>query len=199
MSEPRLTMDQIAHKEMDANLYTDKRSGDGMGYTIFYEQWMAGMRDKPISLLEIGVNMGASIIMWLEYFPNAKVYGVDIVPRTRPPESDRYKFFQGDQQNVDFWRATAPQMGPLDIVIDDGGHTCGQIEVSFRCLWPALRPGGLYCIEDLGAAYNPDTQTPGLGNQIEFIKSFIDRINLSRGDFESLHFYRELAIIRKKA
>lgn len=200
----RLTLDEIAHREMDPKLFTDKRTGDGMGYTRFYEHWFEPLRDQPIQLMEIGVNMGGSIIMWLEYFNQAHIYGVDIEDRHRPEESERYTFVKGDQQSVEFWQWLWRQLSPhnkwgFHIIIDDGGHTAGQIETSFRCLWPAVKPGGFYCIEDLGAAYNPDCQTPGLGNHLDFIKSFIDHINLSRKDYESIHMYRELAIIRKKA
>ena len=30
-----------------------------------------------------------------------------------------------------------------------GGHTQGQIFASFMALWPTVKPGGLYFIEDL--------------------------------------------------
>jgi hypothetical protein len=44
--------------------------------------------------------------------------------------------------------------GPgFDIIIDDGGHTMKQQQDSFRVLWPLVRPGGLYFIEDLETSY----------------------------------------------
>ena len=39
------------------------------------------------------------------------------------------------------------------VVMDDGGHTSEQIITSFNGLWHLVKPGGLYCIEDLGVAY----------------------------------------------
>ncbi len=192
------TLDEIAHLETDYKLWTDKRSGDGMAYLPIYERYFAPLRDEPIHMIEVGVNMGASIIVWLEYFQKGKVSGVDIVPRTRPPESDRYHFFHGNQSDKDFWRVFTENTPKLDIIIDDGGHTSGQIETTFWSLWPHLKPGGYYCIEDLGACYNPDCLTPGFGNHLEFIQLLQHRINMSRGDMETIHFYRELAIIRKK-
>lgn len=191
------TLDEIAHKETDYKLWTDKRSGDGMGYLPIYERYFAKWRNEPIRFLEIGVNMGASIILWLEYFPNALITGVDIEPKTRPVH-ERYRFVQGDQMDKNFWRTLIEGQPQFDIIIDDGGHRNDQIETSYWCLWQHVKPGGLYCIEDLGAAYSPDCNRPGFGNTIEFIKLLCDRINMSRGDMESLHFYRELAIITKK-
>jgi hypothetical protein len=193
----RPTLDEIAHRETDYKLWTDKRSGDGMGYLPIYETYFAPLRDSEIHLLEVGVNMGASILLWLEYFENAKVFGVDIEPRERPTH-ERYQFRQGDQMDKQFWHVFVENTPKLNIIIDDGGHTSGQIETTFWSLWPHLLPGGYYCIEDLGACYNQTCLTSGFGNHLEFIQLLQHRINMSRGDFETIHFYRELAIIRKK-
>jgi cephalosporin hydroxylase len=192
------TLDEIAHQQVDPILRTDKRSGDGMGYLTIYEHYFAPLRDELVNFLEIGVNTGGSMQLWLYYFPNAHITGVDIVHKTRPEESARYRFIQGDQASVPFWNRIIPTLQKLDVVIDDGGHIAGQIETSFKCLWPIVKSGGYYVIEDLGAAYNPEAQTPGLGNHLQFIKDFIDHINLGRAGVESLHFYRELCILRKK-
>jgi demethylmacrocin O-methyltransferase len=192
-----ISLDELAHRETDYKLWTDKRSGDGMGYLPIYEKYFSPLRDQSIHLLEVGVNMGASILVWLEYFQNGKISGVDIEPRTRPTH-ERYSFRQGDQMDKNFWKSFVENNPKLDIIIDDGGHTSGQIETTFWSLWPHLKPGGYYCIEDLGACYNKDCLTPGFGNHLEFIQLLQHRINMSRGDMETIHFYRELAIIRKK-
>jgi demethylmacrocin O-methyltransferase len=195
-SKPLPTLDEIAHRESDPKLWTDKRTIDGHGYTLIYEAYFELLRDKPINLLEIGVNQGASIIMWLEYFQKAKIYGIDINPSERPKDP-RYEFTQGDQQSVEFWTEYTRGHPQFDIVIDDGGHSSGQIETSYRCLLPHLKPGGLYCIEDMGEAYSPDRQTPGYGNHLEFMKLCMDWINRGRGDIMCLNFYKELAIFRR--
>lgn len=54
------------------------------GYCPHYERRFAGWRHKPITLLEIGVDAGASMRMWRDYFPNAKITGVDINPSWMP-------------------------------------------------------------------------------------------------------------------
>jgi hypothetical protein len=38
--------------------------------------------------------------------------------------------------------------GPLDLIIDDASHMYGLTKTSFETLFPLLRPGGLYIIED---------------------------------------------------
>lgn len=42
--------------------------------------------------------------------------------------------------------------GNFDVIIDDGGHHNCQIWTSFQKLWPTVKPGGLYFIEDMQVA-----------------------------------------------
>jgi hypothetical protein len=65
----------------------------------------------------------------------------------------------GDQQNethLQRWVSEARAAGLADgwdVIVDDGGHTNGQIMTSMRVLWQrALRPCGLYVIEDMDVA-----------------------------------------------
>ena len=37
----------------------------------------------------------------------------------------------------------------LDIIIDDGSHKFGDQEATLHTLWPRLRPGGFYIVEDM--------------------------------------------------
>ena len=39
--------------------------------------------------------------------------------------------------------------GDFDMIIDDGGHTMEQMQISLNYLWDQVKPGGLYVIEDL--------------------------------------------------
>ena len=54
---------------------------------------------------------------------------------------------QGDLATLDSWIETSG--GNFDIIIDDGGHHNCQIINTFEKLWPQLKPGGYYFIEDL--------------------------------------------------
>jgi hypothetical protein len=59
--------------------------------------------------------------------------------------------FVGSQSNVTFLKDTVMAARPFDVIIDDGGHTDNQMLTSlFELLYGgALRPGGLYFVEDL--------------------------------------------------
>src|SRR5207237_7250205 len=50
--------------------------------------------------------------------------------------------------------------GPLDLVIDDASHQYEPTRSSFETLFPLLRTGGLYIIEDWAWAHWVEYQTP---------------------------------------
>ena len=55
-------------------------------YWELYEQDFQKHKDEPINILEIGTFKGESTNAWLEYFPNATIYGVDIFHRIKEHE-----------------------------------------------------------------------------------------------------------------
>lgn len=202
------TLDEIAisHGTDKATSHPIVRDGKGHGYTPFYDQFFTPVRESHIKFLEIGVGGAESIKTWLEYFPNARIFGVDIVHDTNPwntpgetPDA-RYTFNQGDQSDDTFWKCfLADHGGDWDVICDDGGHASNQIITTFKHLWPALKPGGLYCIEDLNCAYAGISGfcPAGWQNHLDFIKDMVDSINREQREIKSLHYSRELAIIQK--
>ena len=60
------------------------------------------------------------------------------------------KVENGDQGSPTFWREVkAKYHQPFDIIIDDGSHLDEHMWVTFLEIWPTLRPGGIYIIEDI--------------------------------------------------
>ena len=123
------------------------------GYTSVYERWFESMRKEPLRLLEIGVcdprMPGASLKGWYEYFPNATIFGYDIVD-AHHFDNDRILTFVGDQSDpADLARFVESSGGEFDIIIDDGSHKDMHQQVSLVYLFPHLKPGGQYFIEDL--------------------------------------------------
>jgi len=116
-------------------------------YLPHYERRFRHLRDEPITLLEIGVWNGQSLRTWRDFFPSGMIYGLDIVPEYMFTE-ERIECFLGDQSDAVFLAEAARQTGPLDFVVDDGGHKATQHVASFNELWQHVKPGGWYCIED---------------------------------------------------
>lgn len=59
-----------------------------------------------------------------------------------------YGVDQSDRARLDEIIASDLGGAPLDLVIDDASHVYGPTRASFEVLFPRLRPGGLYLIED---------------------------------------------------
>ncbi len=127
---------------------TDKGTR-GHHYTEVYDRFFFPIRQEARKVLEIGVLKGASLRMWRDYFPHAFVYGVDIED-TRSVDSDRIRTFVADQANRTQLQKVIDATGSdFDLIVDDGGHTMEQQQVSFGFLFPHVRPGGYYVIEDV--------------------------------------------------
>ena len=127
------------------------------GYTVAYNNYLEPMRNEPIAMLEIGIWRGASLRMWEEFLPNAKLFAIDIDPACKTHETSRTKVFIGDQADVAFLKHVAEAVGqPFDCIIDDGGHRMEHHQTSLPALWPYLKDGGWFAIEDLHTCYVED-------------------------------------------
>jgi cephalosporin hydroxylase len=142
-----------------------------------YDRLFAPYRGKPITFLELGVSWGGSLQLWRSFFgPEANIHGVDVIPdyikHCDPPTTVHI----GSQADPEFLRRVVEKSGPPDIVLDDGSHVASHQRASFKTLFPLVKPGGLYVIEDLHTAYWPKFEggfrRPGTG--IEMIKALID-------------------------
>lgn len=114
-----------------------------------------GALTRTERMLEIGVDRGGSLQMWREHLPRATIVGLDINPesaRHDDPGRDIHVRI-GDQTDSQFLGTVIEEFGPFDTVLDDGGHTPKQMIGSFRYLFPRLRPGGVYIVEDVCANY----------------------------------------------
>jgi hypothetical protein len=118
-------------------------------YLDAYEELLApyhGVAD--LGLLEIGVRRGASLRMWQDFFPNARMVGIDLLKSCRQFVDDRTSIELGDQSDKDFLDSVVARH-QLDIIIDDGSHIWSHQIDSFRWLFPHLRAGGIYICEDM--------------------------------------------------
>ena len=88
--------------------------------------------------------------MWRDYFGRgARIHGVDIDPKCKALQQRRSKIFIGDQEDREFLRSIVDEIGPIDIVIEDGGHYMGQQIATFEEIYPHMTQDGVFLIEDL--------------------------------------------------
>ncbi|MCH9626424.1 MAG: 8-demethyl-8-alpha-L-rhamnosyl tetracenomycin-C 2'-O-methyltransferase [Chlamydiales bacterium] len=204
---------------------TDK-SSKGHNYTRVYAKYFSSLKNKPIKFLEIGIYKGESVTLWENYFPNAELHFIDIEQWKGPPPK-RAHFHVADQESsAGLHRFLQSAGGAFDLIIDDGGHTMNQQITSFVHLFPALKSGGIYVIEDLHTSYwteyggGGSTAFPksSTGSAIEFLKEMIDDVNYVgaktgfasfakarsidltyyQKNIESMHFYDSLCFIIKR-
>ena len=200
--------------------YLEKREGRFLTkwdhYFDIYHKWFSPFRDRPIKLLEIGVFKGGSIDLWKNYFaPGLQIIGVDIDPQckkfeeTYPPLSadmpHLVKMFIGDQENKEFL-AEVVKEGPFDIVIDDGGHYMKQQIASFETLFPFVKDGGVYLIEDVHSSYlkkytegEPQTFTQYLGTKVDELHGYYEQGKKTTftETMNGIHFYDSVVVIEK--
>lgn len=117
-------------------------------YTELYERLFLQWQNDPITIFEIGIADGGSLKMWQEYFPHARIFAVDILPKAQF-DNARVRTFVADQANRDQLKRAIDAAGEAHILIDDGGHTMEQQQVSLGYLFRHVRPGGYYVIEDV--------------------------------------------------
>ncbi len=123
-------------------------------YVEIYETLFGGLRNAAIRFLEIGVLRGDSVRLWEAYFPNAQVYGIDLDESTTKYNSDRIKIVIADQgSRNDLTRVLETTGRSLDVVLDDGGHAMHQQQISLGMLFPAVKKGGLYIVEDVHTSF----------------------------------------------
>ena len=174
-------------------------------YTAVYERYFGSLRGQPgLRLMEIGVACGSSLKMWSKYFADARILGVDI----RPDCANLCRLYPNIAITIQ--NATkAPVPGAFDIIIDDGSHVSADIVDTFKHNWPNLKPGGLFVVEDLKCTHNPQYRSllpfdiPAERFDRRHFMDLIDRclmdMDWRRGDVEFIHFYKEMAVIKKAA
>ena len=147
-------------------------------YFEIYHRHFARFRHRKIVVLEFGVSQGGSLQMWESYFGRrARVHGVDIDPRCKQFESGRTRIFIGDQEDREFLTSVADQIGPVDVLIEDGGHTMGQQIATFEELYPHVSEDGVFLVEDVHTSYWPKYGGgyKRSGTFIEYAKNLIDQ------------------------
>ena len=189
-------------------------------YTTHYMTHLKKFRLKRINLLEIGVGGydspilgGESLRMWKSYFLHGKIYGVDIYDKS-PLQERRIKIFKGSQVDKGFMCKVIDQIGEIDIIIDDGSHINNHVIETFNHLFPKLKNGGVYVIEDTQTSYwescggdSKDLNNPK--TTMNFFKNLTDSLNCEEfliPDYKknyfdetiiSMHFYHNMIFVYK--
>ena len=166
-----------------ASYDTDKIPG---GYMRYYDREFAGLEDKPLVLVELGIDAGESLRLWADWFPKARVIGFDRLAVTPPPDMPRIETHLCQQSRPETILARLPPV--VDIIIDDMSHLRRLTEPCFWALFDRLRVGGLYIVEDWCTGYCVDWQDGQVTNDLPrtpaghyagmvgLVKTFVDEV-----------------------
>ena len=122
-------------------------------------------------MLEIGLGCdmkygpGASAHLWRSLLPHAEIWEADrdetCVDKHRLTLSALgIKALVGDQgqsSTLEEWLRVSgarhsPRRNGFDFIIDDGSHRSFDMLASFEALWPTIKPGGFYFLEDMSVS-----------------------------------------------
>ncbi|WP_165909596.1 glycosyltransferase [Variovorax guangxiensis] len=152
-------------------------------YLSIYEMVLAPRvaQNRPLHLLEIGVQNGGSLQIWSKYLPSGStVTGIDIDPACANLSlGDLIQIHIGDASSEEELTRLLGEK-TFDIIVDDGSHRSDHIIATFKACFGRLNHGGAFIIEDLHASY-VDSLGGGFHQPkaaVEWLKALIDAVNI---------------------
>ena len=167
----------------------------GHNYSPYYEKYLKRYKTKKrISILEIGSQFGNSAAALNFYFKNSKIYCADINPFAMNKFSKRIRpIYIDTQSEIIIKKLSKYFTKKFDIIIDDGSHNIRDQIISLKILYPILKKGGTYVIEEFNQYkalknLNPDNEKNTTKQILDSIKKKkkIKSKYLSNNDFNYL-------------
>ena len=145
-------------EEIVNNEKTDKNTYHS--YLPLYEKLLASKKETAKNILEVGIGNfgeknGGSIKLWRDYFTNATIYGLDILPENRVMDElfndDRVVLYTStDAYNTDFFINNFLNKNiKCDFMLDDGPHTLESMQQFIRLYSNIMTNDGILIIEDV--------------------------------------------------
>ena len=177
-------------------------------YDRIYSLFLESLKRNPIKLFEIGCGRDyASFKMWQDYFPEGKIFCMDI---NEEYFSERGIVYRGDQTKIEDLENMVNLIGKCNVIIDDGSHVPQHQFDTFNFLFDRmLLEGGIYIIEDIECNYwNPDSSVYGyrVGN-LNIMDSFSNiphkinsefSKNKNHQNISTITYYKNCIILTKK-
>ena len=131
-------------QHFDPNL-TDKNTIHS--YIPIYETVLKGLlqKNKTITLWEIGIQRGGSIVGWLKALPGSQIVGIDCQKTVNiiAPNYTEYILNAYDPDEI-----SKISQFP-DLIVEDGSHAYSDLLFVCKHYPPLLNEGGILIIEDI--------------------------------------------------
>ena len=138
-------------------------------FYAIYDRYFSAFDGESIKFLELGVHTGESLKVWASYFPNGTIVGLDLAkPGPDFSAFPNIAYESADQADKSRLGAICKAHAPegFDIIIDDASHIGHASAASYMALFPKLKSGGLYIIEDWGTGYHDNWPDGGTEQSI---------------------------------
>jgi cephalosporin hydroxylase len=135
------------------NSITDKNTWHS--YLPLYQKLFGSKKETAKNVLEVGVNFGGSIKLWSDFFTNAIVYGLDIIPIENVwdaiKNNDKIVLYTStDAYNEEFVTQNFLNKNiKFDIMLDDGPHTLESMKQFIKLYSQLMADDGILIIEDV--------------------------------------------------
>jgi len=148
-------------------------------YDVIYSSLLSKYKDKPGTILEIGVQYGGSALLWHDYLPLFNLVLIDNQNQVHPAIWEklyvgRYDYIEVDAFTNDTITLLQQKYSDgFDIIIEDGPHDITTQTFALTEYSKLLKPGGTLIIEDI--------------QDIDSIAPMMSSINSA--DYKTLDFY----------
>jgi cephalosporin hydroxylase len=140
---------------VDSNGWPTTDKGSFHDYLEAYYTEEFANPERVMSVLEIGVQNGGSLILWHEWFTNAKIVGIDIMDAclnnykeaSLGREFPRIEIIIAD--GYDKSVINQHKDNSYDYIIDDGPHSIESMKIAIELWMPKVKQGGKLIIEDV--------------------------------------------------
>lgn len=215
VDDSRFTIDGVKFT-LDYKLGGSERASGADDFTMmkapnFLNEYLALQNQGIRKVLELGVYQGGSFVFLDKLLKPDAISAVELHPM-RIPALDRYVAANKARCKVyyDTSQADAEALemivgkdfgGELDLVVDDTSHFYDLTKASFKVLFPKLRPGGIYIIEDWMWSFEPSYQDPahhwfGQPSLANIFMDLAEELSINNA-VESVKIGREMIVIKR--
>ena len=173
--------------EIVNNDFTDKNTTHS--YLGLYQELLVDKKETAKHVLEVGISRGGSIKLWHDFFTNATVYGIDIIPveyiwDELKSLNNTVLYVSTDAYDETFFKSTFLDKGiKCDFMLDDGPHTIESMIQFIKLYSQLLTEDGILIIEDVQEIEWLETLRDSVPDELkQYVKTYDLRENKGRYD-----------------
>ncbi|HBI50229.1 MAG TPA: hypothetical protein DDY21_00045 [Candidatus Moranbacteria bacterium] len=158
------------------------------------------LQDKEMKYLEVGILKGGSIEWAHKFFKKGSIFGIDKIIDKEAKDLEKVaSLSEVNQGDVNGLKTYGETFGKFDIIVDDASHIRELTELTFVYLWPYVKSGGWYIIEDWSAGYSNLPEHKQYKGMVELIARIItEKQQCNIGEIKIINERKSFAAFQKK-